>query len=164
VTLWAAQTLGPAGRLSLSIRLISNRSVNSPKKSRRPLLLGTPDIPAWLLRRSLRQFKTLDAIVVGAENAADIDAFDKKFGVCGRGYGTNRDESGFVQWLIFPPSRSLCEFQPNRIEGAWDVPCRHLRQNHFAAKRPSELYEPGRRMLLVTGPNGMRGYARPRRS
>ncbi|MCR9211785.1 MAG: AMP-binding protein, partial [bacterium] len=114
VTLWAAQTLGPAGVYHFN-PLDSKQIGKLAEKYKATVLLGTPTFMRGYLRRiTPEQFKTLNVAVVGAEKMpADLfDAFEKRFGVRPvEGYGTT--EMSPLVSVNIPPSRSAAKFQPD---------------------------------------------------
>lgn len=160
VTLWAAQTLGPAGVYHFN-PLDSKQIGKLAEKYKATVLLGTPTFLRGYLRRiTAEQFKTLDVIVVGAEKMpADLfDAFEKKFGVRPvEGYGTT--EMSPLVSVNIPPSRSYAKFQPDRIEGSVGRPLPGISAKIISPDDATELSTGEDGMLLVTGPNVMRGYA-----
>ncbi|MEP4681178.1 MAG: AMP-binding protein, partial [Rhodopirellula bahusiensis] len=160
VTLWAAQTLGPAGVYHFN-PLDSKQIGKLAEKYKATVLLGTPTFMRGYLRRiTPEQFKNLDVAVVGAEKMpADLfDAFEKRFGVRPvEGYGTT--EMSPLVSVNIPPSRSAAKFQPDRVEGSVGRPLPGISAKIVSPDDGTELDADEDGMLLVTGPNVMRGYA-----
>ncbi|MFG0291108.1 MAG: AMP-binding protein [Rhodopirellula sp. JB044] len=160
VTLWAAQTLGPAGVYHFN-PLDSKQIGKLAEKYKATVLLGTPTFLRGYLRRvTVEQFKTLDVVVVGAEKMPlDLfDAFEKKFGVRPvEGYGTT--EMSPLVSVNIPMSRSQAKYQPDRVEGSVGRPLPGISAKIVSPDDGSELSTGEDGMLLVTGPNVMRGYA-----
>ncbi|MCC9657813.1 AMP-binding protein [Rhodopirellula halodulae] len=160
VTLWAAQTLGPAGVYHFN-PLDSKQIGKLAEKYKATVLLGTPTFMRGYLRRiTPEQFKTLDVAVVGAEKMpADLfDAFEKRFGVRPvEGYGTT--EMSPLVSVNIPPSRSAAKHQPDRMEGSVGRPLPGISAKIVSPDDGTELQAGEDGMLLVTGPNVMRGYA-----
>jgi acyl-[acyl-carrier-protein]-phospholipid O-acyltransferase/long-chain-fatty-acid--[acyl-carrier-protein] ligase len=160
VTLWAAQTLGPAGVYHFN-PLDSKQIGKLAEKYKATVLLGTPTFMRGYLRRiTPEQFQTLNVAVVGAEKMpADLfDAFEKRFGVRPvEGYGTT--EMSPLVSVNIPPSRSAAKFQPDRVEGSVGRPLPGISAKIVSPDDGTELNAGEDGMLLVTGPNVMRGYA-----
>ena len=160
VTLWSVQTLGPAGIYHfnpLDARQVGKLS----EKYKVTVLLGTPTFLRGYLRRvKPEQFSTLDVVVVGAEKMpADLfESFEKKFGVRPvEGYGAT--ELSPLVSVNIPPSRSAAKFQPDRVEGSVGRPLPGISARVVSPDTGEELEAGEDGMLLVTGPNVMKGYA-----
>ncbi|MGB7346733.1 MAG: AMP-binding protein [Pirellulaceae bacterium] len=160
VTLWAVQTLGPTGVYHfnpLDARQIGKMS----EKYKVTVLLATPTFLRGYLRRiTAEQFANLDVVVVGAEKMpADLfDAFEKKFGVRPvEGYGTT--ELSPLVSVNIPPSRSAAKYQPDRVEGSVGRPLPGISARVVSPDSGEELAAGEDGMLLITGPNVMKGYA-----
>ena len=160
VTLWAAQTLGPAGVYHFNP--LDARSVGKlAQKYGGTVLLGTPTFLRGYLRRiTPEQFAKLEVVVVGAEKMpADLFvAFEEKFGVRPiEGYGTT--ELSPLVSVNIPPTRSVAKFQKDRVEGSVGrpLPGVAVRIDSTDDGRNVTGVEDG--MLMVTGPNVMLGYA-----
>ncbi|NNE01401.1 MAG: AMP-binding protein, partial [Pirellulaceae bacterium] len=125
------------------------------------VLLGTPTFLRGYLRRvEPEQFSHLDVVVVGAEKMpADLfEAFEKKFGVRPvEGYGAT--ELSPLVSVNIPPSRSNAKFQPDRVEGSVGRPLPGIAARVVSPDTGEELIAGEDGMLLVTGPNVMKGYA-----
>lgn len=162
VTLWAAITLGP--RAVYHFNPLDARQIG--KLAARygvTVLLGTPTfLRSYMRRVEPDQFETLDVVVVGAEKMPlDLfDAFQERFGVRPiEGYGTT--ELSPLVSVNIPPSRSSARHQPDLVEGSVGrpVPGVAVRIRSPEEEDGDELDVGEDGMLLVTGPNVMRGYA-----
>lgn len=160
VTLWAVQTLGPAGVYHfnpLDARQVGKLS----ERYGATVLLGTPTFLRGYLRRvEPKQFETLDVVVVGAEKMpADLfDAFEKRFGVRPvEGYGAT--ELSPLVSVNIPPSRSTAKYQIDRTEGSVGRPLPGVSAKVVSPDDDAELDVGEDGMLMIKGPNVMRGYA-----
>ena len=160
VTFWAVQTLGPTGVYHynpLDARQIGKLS----EKYKVTVLLGTPTFLRGYLRRiTPEQFAHLDVAVVGAEKMpADLfEAFEDKFGVRPvEGYGAT--ELSPLVSVNIPPTRSAAKFQPDRVEGSVGRPLPGISTRVVSPDTGEELPAGEDGMLMVTGPNLMKGYA-----
>lgn len=160
VTLWGVMTLGPAGVYHYN-PLEARQIGKLGEKYGATVLLGTPTFLRGYLRKiEPEQFAKLDVVVVGAEKMpADLfEAFEKRFGVRPvEGYGTT--ELSPLVSVNIPPSRSVTRFQIDRLEGSVGRPlpgeaAKVVSPDDESVELPSG--EDG--MLMVTGPNVMRGY------
>ncbi|TWT82716.1 Bifunctional protein Aas [Planctomycetes bacterium CA13] len=160
VTLWAVNTLGPAGVYHFN-PLDSRQIGKLTKKYKATVLLGTPTfLRSYLRRVEPQQFKTLDVVVVGAEKMPRdlFDAFEERFGVRPvEGYGTT--ELSPLVSVNIPPTRSNAKFQIDRHEGSVGRPLPGISTKIVSTDDGSELAAGEDGMLLVTGPNVMKGYA-----
>jgi acyl-[acyl-carrier-protein]-phospholipid O-acyltransferase/long-chain-fatty-acid--[acyl-carrier-protein] ligase len=160
VTLWAVMTLGPKGVYHFN-PLDARQVGKLAEKHKATVLLGTPTFLRGYLRRvTPEQFASLDVVVVGAEKMpADLfDAFEKKFGVRPvEGYGTT--ELSPLVSVNIPPTRSPALYQPDRVEGSVGRPLPGVSARIVCPDSDEELCAGEDGMLLVTGPNVMRGYA-----
>ncbi|MEM6780028.1 MAG: AMP-binding protein [Planctomycetota bacterium] len=160
ITLWAAQTLGPAGVYHFN-PLDSKQIGKLCKKYSATVLLGTPTFLRGYLRRvTAEQFASLDVVVVGAEKmpAELFDAFDKKFGVRPvEGYGTT--EMSPLVSVNIPPSRSQALYQPDRAEGSVGRPMPGISAKVISPDDGHELRAGEDGLLMVQGPNLMTGYS-----
>jgi 1-acyl-sn-glycerol-3-phosphate acyltransferase len=124
------------------------------------ILLSTPTFLRTYLRRCTReQFQTLDAVVAGAEKLprALCDAFEEKFGVRPvEGYGCT--ELSPLVSVNVPPSRSPRTGEMDLKEGSVGRPVPGVSAKVVDLETGRELgtNQPG--MLLITGPNVMKGY------
>ena len=160
VTLWAVMTLGPRGVYHFN-PLDARQIGKLAEKYETTVLLGTPTFLRGYLRRvEPKQFASLDVVVVGAEKMpADLfDAFEKKFGVRPvEGYGTT--ELSPLVSVNIPPTRSSALYQPDCVEGSVGRPLPGISARIVCPDSDEELCAGEDGMLLVTGPNVMRGYA-----
>jgi acyl-[acyl-carrier-protein]-phospholipid O-acyltransferase/long-chain-fatty-acid--[acyl-carrier-protein] ligase len=124
------------------------------------ILLATPTFLRTYLRRCTpEEFATLEVVVAGAEKLpiALADQFDKKFGVRPvEGYGTT--ELSPIVSVNIPPSRSMSNSQPDRKEGSVGRPVPGVSAKIVDRKTGHKLDANQSGMLLVTGPNVMKGY------
>ncbi|MFK8112052.1 MAG: AMP-binding protein [Rubripirellula sp.] len=160
VTLWAVMTLGPRGIYHFN-PLDARQVGKLAEKYKATVLLGTPTFLRGYLRRvTPEQFAHLDVVVVGAEKmpAELFEAFEQKFGVRPvEGYGAT--ELSPLVSVNIPPSRSAALYQPDRIEGSVGRPLPGISTRVVCPDSGEELCSGEDGMLLVTGPNVMRGYA-----
>ncbi len=160
VTLWAAMALGPKGVYHFN-PLDARQIGKLAEKYKATVLLGTPTFLRGYLRRiTPEQFASLDVVVVGAEKMpADLfDSFEKKFGVRPvEGYGTT--ELSPLVSVNIPPTRSAAKYQLDRVEGSVGRPLPGVAARVVSPDDGEELGAGEDGMLLVTGPNVMRGYA-----
>ena len=159
VTLWAAQTLGPAGVYHFN-PLDARQIGKLAAKYRATVLLATPTFLRTYLRRiEPEQFKTMDVVVAGAEKMpADLfDKFEERFGVRPvEGYGAT--ELSPLVSVNIPPSRSAAMYQPDREEGSVGRPVPGVSAMIVSSEDGHELSSGEDGMLMVRGPNVMRGY------
>ena len=160
ITLWAAMSLGPQGVYHfnpLDARQIGKLS----EKYKVTVLLATPTFLRGYIRRiSAKQLASLDVVVVGAEKMPRelFDAFEKKFGVRPvEGYGAT--ELSPLVSVNIPPSRSSAKYQPDRIEGSVGRPMPGVCAKVISEETGQEKFVDEDGMLLVSGPNVMKGYA-----
>lgn len=160
VTLWAVQTLGPTGIYHFN-PLDARQVGKLCEKYKVTVLLGTPTFLRGYLRRiSKEQFAYLDVVVVGAEKMpADLfESFEKKFGVRPvEGYGTT--ELSPLVSVNIPPSRSSAIYQADRVEGSVGRPLPGISARVVSPDTGEELAAGEDGMLMITGPNVMKGYA-----
>ncbi|TWT74196.1 AMP-binding protein [Allorhodopirellula solitaria] len=160
VTLWAAQTLGPAGVYHFN-PLDAKQIGKLVEKYKATVLLATPTFLRGYLRRvPPEQFQTLDVVVVGAEKMPlDLfESFEKKFGVRPvEGYGLT--EMSPLVSVNIPISRSMAKHQPDRAEGSVGRPLPGISAKVLSPDDHSELSTGEDGLLMVTGPNVMCGYA-----
>ncbi len=160
VTFWGVMTLGPTGVYHYN-PLEARQIGKLAEKYGATVLLGTPTFLRGYLRKiEPEQFSKLDVVVVGAEKMpADLfEAFEKRFGVRPvEGYGTT--ELSPLVSVNIPPSRSVTKFQPDRCEGSVGRPLPGVASRIVSPDDDAvELGANEDGMLLVTGPNVMRGY------
>ncbi|KAA1259751.1 Bifunctional protein Aas [Rubripirellula obstinata] len=160
VTLWSVMTLGPRGVYHFN-PLDAKQVGKLAEKYGVTVLLATPTFLRGYLRRvTPEQFSKLDVAVVGAEKMpADLfDAFEKKFGVRPvEGYGTT--ELSPLVSVNIPPTRSAAKYQPDRIEGSVGRPLPGISARVISTDNGEEMPAGQDGMLMVSGPNLMKGYA-----
>jgi acyl-[acyl-carrier-protein]-phospholipid O-acyltransferase/long-chain-fatty-acid--[acyl-carrier-protein] ligase len=161
VTLWAVMTLGPKGVYHFN-PLDARQVGKLAERYKATVLLGTPTFLRGYLRRvEPQQFQNLDVVVVGAEKMPPdlFDAFEQKFGVRPvEGYGTT--ELSPLVSVNIPPSRSAAKYQPDLIEGSVGRPLPGVAARIVSPDdETSDLADGEDGMLLIAGPNVMRGYA-----
>ena len=159
VTLWTAMTLDLKGIYHfnpLDVRQIGKLCATH----RGTILLSTPTFLRLMLRRGTReQLESLDVVVAGAEKLPMelCDAFEKKFGPRPvEGYGAT--ELAPLVSVNIPPSRPSADAHGGLREGTVGrpVPGVSVKVVDLESGRERGVNEPG--MLLVRGPNVMKGY------
>jgi acyl-[acyl-carrier-protein]-phospholipid O-acyltransferase/long-chain-fatty-acid--[acyl-carrier-protein] ligase len=160
VTLWGVMSLGPAGIYHynpLEARQIGKLS----EKYGGTVLLGTPTFLRGYLRKvEPEQFSKMSVVVVGAEKMpADLfELFEKRFGIRPvEGYGTT--ELSPLVSVNVPPTRSVAHYHIDRLEGSVGRPLPGVAVKIVSPDdldKQLGMGEDG--MLLVAGPNVMRGY------
>ena len=160
VTLWATATLGPRGVYHFN-PLDAKQIGKLAEKYKATVLLGTPTfLRSYMRRVEPKQFSTLDVVVVGAEKMPRdlFEAFEKRFGVRPvEGYGTT--ELSPLVSVNIPPTRSQAKYQVDRIEGSVGRPLPGVAARVVDPDTDDELCANEDGMLLITGPNVMKGYA-----
>ncbi len=160
VTLWSVMTIGPAGVYHFN-PLDARQIGKLVEKYKATVLLATPTFLRGYLRRvEPAQFATLDVVVVGAEKMPSdlFEAFEKQFGVRPvEGYGAT--ELSPLVSVNIPPSRSSAKYQLDRVEGSVGRPLPGIAARIISTDDGREMRSGEDGMLLVTGPNVMRGYA-----
>ena len=160
VTLWGVMSLGPTGVFHFN-PLDARQIGKLAEKYRATVLLGTPTfLRSYVRRIPPEQLATLNVVVVGAEkmSAELFESFEQKFGVRPvEGYGAT--ELSPLVSVNIPPSRSYAKFQPDRIEGSVGRPLPGVATRVVSSDDGLELNAGEDGMLLVTGPNVMKGYA-----
>jgi acyl-[acyl-carrier-protein]-phospholipid O-acyltransferase/long-chain-fatty-acid--[acyl-carrier-protein] ligase len=159
ITLWAAQTLPPAGVYHFNP--LDSRVVGKlAGKYGATVILATPTFLRGYVRRvSAEDFSKLDVAVAGAEKMpADLfDAFERKFGVrISEGYGAT--ELSPLVSVNIPASRSHPQHQPAAREGSVGKPVPGVAAKIVDPESYQELGDEAEGMLLITGPNVMQGY------
>lgn len=159
VTLWAVLMLEPKAAYHhnpLEARPIGNLV----RKHAATILLATPTFLRSFIRRIAKEdFATLDVVVTGAEKLPkDVsDAFEEKFGIKpSEGYGTT-ELSPAVSCNI-PPSRVTHTDQAASREGSIGKTFPGIAAKIVDLDTGEELGTDQSGMLLVTGPNVMKGY------
>ncbi len=124
------------------------------------LMLATPTfLRSYVRRCEADDFATLDVVVTGAEKLPKevADAFEAKFGVRPvEGYGCT--ETAPLVSVNVPPSRSLTNEQIDAKEGTVGRPIPGVAAKTIDLDSGQELAENQSGMLLIKGPNIMKGY------
>lgn len=159
VTLWAVASLDVGGAYHFN-PLDGHQIGKLCQNSRGTILLSTPTFLRTYLRRcDKEQLASLDVVVCGAEKLPEelTSAFKEKFGVQPvEGYGTT--ELSPLVSVNVPPSRSTSSFQVELKQGTVGRPVPGVSAKIVDWETGQELgiNQPG--MLLITGPNVMKGY------
>ncbi|MEO1524453.1 MAG: AMP-binding protein [Planctomycetota bacterium] len=160
VTLWAAQVLGPAGIYHFN-PLDSRQVGKLAEKYGATVILGTPTfIRGFVKRITPEQFAKLEICIVGAEKMPTelFQTFEEKFGVRPvEGYGAT--ELSPLVSVNVPPARSQAKHQPDRIEGSVGRPLPGVCAKVVSTESGEEVCSGQDGMLLIAGPNIMKGYA-----
>jgi acyl-[acyl-carrier-protein]-phospholipid O-acyltransferase/long-chain-fatty-acid--[acyl-carrier-protein] ligase len=159
VTLWGVMTLDIQGAYHYT-PLDAKRIGKLCRESKSTVLLATPTFLRSYLRRCEKEdMESLDVVVAGAEKLPKdlCDAFEAKFGVRPvEGYGTT--ELSPLVSVNVPPSRSFDENQITLKEGTVGRPVPAVSAKVVHLETGEELSAGQEGMLLVTGPNVMKGY------
>lgn len=159
VTLWAALMLQP--KVVYHHNPLEARQVGSLcKRYRGTILLSTPTfLRSYIRRCEPEDFASLDVIITGAEKMPKevADAFEARFGVRPyEGYGTT--ELSPVVSANIPPSRIVSSFQRVCREGSVGLPLPGVAVKVVDLETGRALEPNQSGMLLVKGPNVMKGY------
>jgi len=159
VTMWSVLTLDIKGAYHYSP--LTPRPIGRLcARHKATILLATPTfLRSYLKRCKPEDFATLDVVVAGAEKLpTDLcDTFNENFGVRPvEGFGAT--ELSPLVSVNIPPSRSIDNFQTDIKEGSVGRPIPGVCAKVLHLETGEELGpgEPG--MLLIKGPNVMRGY------
>ena len=159
VTLWTVLTLDVKGVYHfnpLDARPIGKLC----QKHKTTIMLSTPTFLRTYLRRiEPQQLESVEVVITGAEKLpSDIaDGFEKKFGVRPlEGYGTT--ELSPLVAVNIPPCRAEGESTEGVREGSVGktIPGVQAKVIHLETGEDLGVDEPG--MLLIKGPNVMKGY------
>ena len=124
------------------------------------VFLATPTfLRSYLKRCTADQFATLNVVVAGAEKlpVALCDQFEEKFGVRPvEGYGCT--ELSPLASVNIPPSRSYDSSQVERKEGTVGRPIPSVAAKVVDPESGATLPVGETGMLMIQGPNVMRGY------
>jgi acyl-[acyl-carrier-protein]-phospholipid O-acyltransferase/long-chain-fatty-acid--[acyl-carrier-protein] ligase len=124
------------------------------------ILLATPTFLRHYIRRcDVEDFAALEVVVAGAEKLPIplSDAFEEKFGIRPvEGYGTT--ELSPIVSVNIPPSRSIDNFQSDRKEGTVGRPVPGVTAKIVDLETGADRGAGETGMLLVKGPNVMKGY------
>jgi acyl-[acyl-carrier-protein]-phospholipid O-acyltransferase/long-chain-fatty-acid--[acyl-carrier-protein] ligase len=159
VTLWTVLTLPPKGIYHYS-PLEAREIGKLCRRHGATILVATPTFLRSLLRRcEPEDFAKLEVVIAGAEKLpGDLsDAFEKKFGVRPlEGYGTT--EVAPVVSSNLPPDRALASTQKCVKEGTVGPPLPGVWVKVVDLDTGEDLGVGKSGMLLVKGPNVMKGY------
>lgn len=129
------------------------------EKFKATILLATPTfLRSYTKRCTPEQFATLDVVVAGAEKLPKSlsDAFEQRFGVRPvEGYGAT--ELSPLVSVNVPPSRSHHEAVDSK-EGTVGRPVPGVAAKLVSPETGEDLTDGSAGMLLVSGPNVMKGY------
>ncbi len=159
VTLWAALMLDP--KVVYHHNPLEARQVGALCKQHRGTILLSPPtfLRSYIRRCESDDFATLEVIITGAEKMPKevADAFEARFGVRPyEGYGTT--ELSPVVSANIPPSRIVSEFQRVCREGSVGLPLPGIAVKVVDLETGETLGPNQSGMLLVKGPNVMKGY------
>lgn len=159
VTLWTPMALDIASIYHYS-PLDAKRIGILAKKYGATVLLSTPTfLRSYMKRCTPEQFKTIDVVVAGAEKLPTslCDAFEEKFGVRPvEGYGCT--ELSPLVSVNVPPSRSHAKGQIDRKEGTVGRTIPGVAAKTIHLETGEELPVGTEGMLMIKGPNVMKGY------
>lgn len=158
ITLWGALALDIHAAYHFSP--LEPKQVGSlAKKWRATILLSTPTfLRSFVKRCTPEEFATLDVVVAGAEKLPPSlsDAFEEKFGVRPiEGYGAT--ELSPLVSVNVPTSRSHLEVLDSK-EGTVGRPVPGVAAKVIDPETGADLPQGASGMLLITGPNVMKGY------
>ncbi|MHC4404933.1 MAG: AMP-binding protein [Planctomycetota bacterium] len=158
-TLWSVLMLSPKGAYHFSP--LEARQVGSLcAKQRGTIVIATPTfLRSYIRRCEPEELASLDVAVTGAEKLPrDVaDAFQKRFGVRPvEGYGTT--ELSPVVSCNVPPSRRLSDAQQGSREGTVGQPVPGVSAKVVDLDTGEDLGIDRSGMLLIRGPNVMKGY------
>ncbi len=158
ITLWGALALDIHAAYHFS-PLDAKQVGALTKKSKATILLTTPTFLRGFIKRcGVDEFATLDVVVAGAEKLPSslCDAFEQKFGIRPiEGYGAT--ELSPLVSVNVPPSRSHHE-EIDSKEGTVGRPVPGVAAKVVDPETWADLPQGESGMLLVTGPNVMKGY------
>jgi acyl-[acyl-carrier-protein]-phospholipid O-acyltransferase/long-chain-fatty-acid--[acyl-carrier-protein] ligase len=159
VTLWTVLTLEPKGVYHYSP--LEARQVGKLCRAHGgTIMVATPTfLRAYLRRCEPEDFATLEVVVAGAEKMPIelAAAFEKKFGVRPiEGYGAT--EVSPVVSANIPPSRAIGSARQGVKEGSVGPPLPGIRAKVIDLDTGEDLGVGKSGMLLISGPNVMKGY------
>jgi len=158
-TLWTVLTLAPKGVYHYS-PLEARPLGKLCRRHGATILITTPTFLRTYLRRcEPEDFAKLDVVVAGAEKLTVelAEAFEKKFGVRPvEGYGTT--ELSPVVAVNIPPGRAMSNQTEGLKEGTVGRPLPGIAAKVVDLETDEDLGPGKSGMLLVTGPNVMKGY------
>ena len=159
ITLWAPMMCEPRSAYHVS-PLDAKQIGKLVQKYSGTILMATPTFLRTYMRRCTpEQFKTVDAVVTGAERLPLelAEQYHEKFGVMPvEGYGVTELSPGVASNI--PPSRQSGKFQVDHKVGTVGRPIANVTVKVCHLETGAELppNEPG--MLWVSGPIVMKGY------
>ncbi len=158
-TMWTALMLDP--KCVYHFSPLEARPVGKlAQKHKATILLSSPTFLRTYTRRcEAEDFATLDAVITGAEKLPmDVaDAFEAKFNTRPvEGYGTT--ELSPVVSLNIPDSRILSDYQQGNRIGAVGQPMSGISAKIIDLETDENLGTDKSGMLLIKGPNVMKGY------
>jgi acyl-[acyl-carrier-protein]-phospholipid O-acyltransferase / long-chain-fatty-acid--[acyl-carrier-protein] ligase len=158
-TLWTVLSLPPKGIYHFSP--LEAREVGKlAQKHGATILVSTPTfIRSYLRRCEAEEFATLDVVFTGAERLPSelAEAFEQKFGVRPvEGYGAT--ELSPVVSANMPPSRAVDKNHGGVKEGTVGRPLPGISAKVVDLDTNENLGPNRSGMLLITGPNVMKGY------
>jgi acyl-[acyl-carrier-protein]-phospholipid O-acyltransferase/long-chain-fatty-acid--[acyl-carrier-protein] ligase len=158
-TIWTALMLDPMCVYHYS-PLEARQVGKLASKYKASILLSTPTfLRSYTRRCDATDFANLDVVITGAEKLPkDVaDAFEEKFGVRPvEGYGTT--ELSPVVSTNIPDSRLVSEFQQGNRIGAVGQPMAGISAKIVDMETGENLGTDKSGMLLIKGPNVMKGY------
>ncbi len=159
ITLWGAMKLDVKGIYHYS-PLDARRIGKLCKQYHCTVMLCTPTfLRSYLKRCTKEDLQTVDVVVAGAEKLPKslCDAFEEKFGVRPvEGYGTT--ELAPLVSVNVPESRSKDAEKADCCEGSVGRPIPYVSAKIVHPETGEELGVGEAGMLLISGPNVMRGY------
>lgn len=158
-TVWTALMLDPLCVYHYS-PLEARQVGKMTKQYRATILLSTPTfLRSYTRRCNAEDFASLEVLITGAEKLPiDVaDAFEAKFGVRPvEGYGTT--ELSPVVSTNLPDSRIMSEFQQGNRIGSVGQPMPGISAKIVDPETGENLGTDKSGMLLIKGPNVMKGY------
>jgi len=158
-TIWTALVLDPMCVYHYS-PLEARQVGKLAAKHQATILLSTPTfLRSYTRRCDAEDFANLDVIITGAEKLPkDVaDSFEEKFGVRPvEGYGTT--ELAPVVSTNIPNSRLMSEFQQGNRIGSVGQPMAGISAKIVDLETGENLGTDKSGMLLIKGPNVMKGY------
>lgn len=158
-TIWTALVLDPMCVYHYS-PLEARQVGKLASKYQATILLSTPTfLRSYTRRCDVEDFANLEVIITGAEKLPkDVaDAFEEKFGVRPvEGYGTT--ELSPVVSTNIPNSRLMSEFQQGNRIGSVGQPMAGISAKIVDLETGENLGTDKSGMLLIKGPNVMKGY------
>ena len=158
-TMWSALTLPAKGVYHFNP--LEPRQVGKLcKQHAATLLIATPTfLRSYVRRCEPEDLASLDVVLTGAERLPPdlADAFEEKFGVRPyEGYGAT--ELSPVVSCSIPPSRKVSDFQQGLKEGTVGQPMPGISAKVVDLDTGEDLGIDKSGMLLIRGPNVMKGY------